>query len=235
MPENTYSIALKKRSLMPGRNYDFWLLDLDGTVVDVEQSYVQEVLEQIGGRLDYAFSEAEANLLWYDNDEVRGEILSSAGVDAERFWAVYHEVEDAESRADATFVYDDAEAFVPHLEEPVGLVTHCQEYITRRVLETLDIADWFDIMVCCSEETGWKPDPAPVEAAMAGLGVANTGHVGALAGDNPQDVEAARNAGIDGIHVARPHRDWTGDPLGDRSVTSFADLNGNSPADFPER
>ncbi len=219
---------------MAGRDYDFWLLDLDGTVVDVEESYIHEVFEEVGDRLGYGFSETEAARLWYDNDEIRDDILSRAGVDADRFWEVYHDVEDAESRADATFVYDDAEDFVPHIDEPVGLVTHCQEYITGPVLERLDIADWFDTVVCCSAETGWKPDPAPVQTAMRGLGVANNGHVGALAGDNPQDVQAAHNAGIDGIHVARPHRDWNGNSLGDHSVSSLADLNGHS-TDLPER
>ena len=32
---------------MTGRDYDFWLLDLDGTVVDVRQSYVHEVVEAV--------------------------------------------------------------------------------------------------------------------------------------------------------------------------------------------
>lgn len=209
---------------MAGREYDFWLLDLDGTLVDVEQSYIHEVFEAVGDRIGYDFSRTEAELLWYDNDDVRGDILSRAGVDADHFWSVYHEVEDPESRAAATFVYDDANAFVPDLEEPVGLVTHCQEYITGPVLERLEIADWFDTAICCSEETGWKPDPAPVRAAMTGLGVANNGHVGALVGDNPQDVRAAHNAGIDAIHVARPQRNWDGSSLGDHRVTSLAQL-----------
>jgi phosphoglycolate phosphatase len=212
---------------MTGRDYDFWLLDLDGTLVDVEQSYVHDVFDEVSDRLGYEFSDREAELLWYDNDNVRGDILSRAGVDPERFWEVYHDVEDPGARADATYVFDDAEEFVPRIEEPIGLVTHCQEYLTGPILQELDIADWFDTVVCCSEEIGWKPDPEPVELAMSALGVAHNGHVGALAGDNPQDVQAAKNAGIDAIHVTRAGRGWDGNgSLGDRRVSTLTELNG---------
>ena len=31
--------------------YDFWILDLDGTLVDVETSYVRDVFDRVGERL----------------------------------------------------------------------------------------------------------------------------------------------------------------------------------------
>ncbi len=210
---------------MADDDYDFWLLDLDGTVVDIEQPYIHEVLDEIGTRLGHGFTDREAELLWYGIGNAREQLLAEGNIDPDHFWNVFHEVEDPSTRAEATYVYDDAADFVPTLEIPVGVVTHCQEYLTGPVLERLDIADWFDTVVCCSDETGWKPDPTPVEMAMSDLGVAHNGHVGAMVGDDPTDVEAAHNAGIDGIHVSRPNRNWEGKRvLGAERVAALTDL-----------
>ena len=60
---------------------------------------------------------------------------------------------------------------------------------------------------------------------MTDLGVAGNGHVGAMVGDDPQDVGAARNAGLDGIHVERHDLDRLGGSVdGDRHVTALTDL-----------
>ena len=212
---------------MASRNYDFWLLDLDGTIVDIEQPYIHEVVQEVGARLGHGFTDDEAELLWYGIGNARDELLSAADIDRDRFWDVFHEVEDPVTRAESTYVYDDATDFVTDLDMPVGVVTHCQEYLTGPVLERLDIADWFDTVVCCSDETGWKPDPEPVEIAMRDLGVGYNGHAGAMAGDDSADVQAAHNAGLDGIHVSRPNRNWDGERvLGDRRVAELTDLSG---------
>lgn len=210
---------------MSSSRYDFWMLDLDGTLVDVEESYIQDIIGEVGDRLGASFDAWESEMLWYGPSEPRARILSSHGVDRERFWAVFHEVEQPESRAAATHLYDDAERFLTAIDEPVGLVTHCQQYLTDPVLETLDIADRFDTIVCCSDETGWKPDPQPLEMAMADLGVGHNGHEGAMVGDDPGDTGAAWNAGLSAIHVSRRDPERIGRcVLGDRRVSSLAEL-----------
>jgi phosphoglycolate phosphatase len=210
---------------MAGDEYDFWLLDLDGTVVDVEPGYVDEVFAEVGDRLGHAFTEREAQLLWYGYGDGRDRLLDDMTIDPDRFWRVFHDVEDPRARGEATYVYDDAAAVIPDLEVPVGLVTHCQEYLTEPILETLDIADWFDTVVCCTDETGWKPDPRPLEMTMAALGVGNNGHAGVMAGDDPQDVGAAWNAGLDAVHVQRRDPETTGRcVMGDRRVDSLEEL-----------
>jgi len=209
------------------REYDFWLFDLDGTLVDIEAGYPTTVISRIGDRLGREFTEREAARLWYGQGEVRQAVLADHGVSPERFWALFHEEEDPYERANATYVYDDAEQFFADLTVPVGVVTHCQRYLTEPLLETLEIGDWFDTVVCCDDEIGWKPDPAPVQRAMADMGVAQNGHAGALAGDNPGDIGAARNAGLDAVHVERESPIATDRCVrGDYSVTSLLDLYG---------
>jgi phosphoglycolate phosphatase len=203
-------------------SYDFWLFDLDGTLVDVDPAYPVTVMGRVGDRLGHGFSQSEARTLWYGQGNARRQLLADRGIDPDRFWQVFHEEEDAHSRARATYLYDDAAEFLSELTAPVGLVTHCQRHLTEPILAEFDIGNWFDTVVCCNDEIGWKPDPTPVQRAMADMGV--DGH-GALAGDNPDDIGAAWNAGLDGIYVHREApigRDRC--VRGDRRVTSLEEL-----------
>jgi phosphoglycolate phosphatase len=201
-------------------DYDVWLFDLDGTLVDVEPSYIHETLGEVGDRLGHEFGPAEAEAIWHGFGAGANDVLAERGVDIEAFWETFHEVEDPIARAEAAFCYDDAE-WVGALDEPVGLVTHCQSYLTGPVLDRLDLRDWFDTVICCDAETGWKPDAGPVELALADLGVGQD-PAGPLVGDNPSDVGAAWNAGLEGVHVERHGHERRGCcVLGDRRLRSL--------------
>lgn len=181
-------------------DYEYWLFDLDGTIVDVERRYILDLLGHVGEDIGYRFTDNEAVTLWRALGGPPEAHLARMGIDPDAFWSSFHKLEEPERRVDATFLYGDAEA-IGALDAPVGLVTHCQPYLTRPVLRALDIEDWFDTIVCCHDGIGWKPDPRPIERAMAELGV--NGNPGAMTGDTPADIGAAWNAGIDGIHIER--------------------------------
>ncbi|MFB6134747.1 MAG: HAD family hydrolase [Halanaeroarchaeum sp.] len=208
---------------MDPRRYDVWLLDLDGTLVDTEWSYTREVFDRVGEQLGRHFSDREAEILWHGLGGPRDQFLAAWDVDRADFWNTFHEVEDPEARAQATYLHDDA-AFVSDLDVPVGVVTHSQPFLAGPVLEHLDIGDWFDVVLTCSDEVGWKPNPGPVELALDLLDV-DDGSKGVLAGDARSDVGAAWNAGLDGIHVERHDPARRGYcVLGDHRVRSFAEL-----------
>jgi phosphoglycolate phosphatase len=221
---------------MADLDYDWWLFDLDGTLVDVDPAYSREVFSEVGDRLGCAFTDREVTVLWHGLHGSRDDTLRRKGLDPTHFWETFHAVEDPAARADATFLYDDAE-FVADLDAPVGIVTHCQRYLAEPVLDSVGIRDWFDAVVCCDDDLGWKPDPTPVHRAMVDLGVldgpdrvATDGGVelpgrGVLAGDGPSDVGAAWNAGLDAIHVERHGHDLRERCVrGDLRVASFGDL-----------
>ena len=207
--------------------YDFWLFDLDGTVIDVEWRYIRDLFDRVGHQLGYRFSDQEAKILWHGLGGPRNETLRGWGIAPDPFWTAFHEIEEPQQRAVATYLHDDAAALLRTITDramPVGLVTHCQEFLTTPVLQHLDIADWFDVVVCCTDELGWKPDPEPVRQAMAGLGV-DDNHHGALVGDAAVDIGAAWNAGLDGVHVERHGHDTRGRcVLGDYRVTALDSL-----------
>lgn len=43
--------------------YEFWLFDLDGTLVDVDPGYTREVFDRVGDRLGRRFTDREAETL----------------------------------------------------------------------------------------------------------------------------------------------------------------------------
>jgi len=75
---------------MNSEEYDFWLLDLDGTLVDIERPYIYDVFDGVGERLDTSFTDREAELVWYGIGDARNEVLEQKGVDLPRFWDVFH-------------------------------------------------------------------------------------------------------------------------------------------------
>ena len=204
-------------------DYDVWLFDLDGTLVDTEWSYTREVFDRVGDRVGHEFSDHQAEVLWHGLGGSRDEQLREWGFDPAAFWPAFHAVENPTERAEATYLYDDA-ARVGTLDDPVGVVTHCAAFLAEPVLDSLGIGDWFDVVVCCDDDIGWKPDPQPIEHALADLD-ATPDQDGVYVGDASSDVGAARNAGLDGVHVERhdPHKRGHC-VLGDHRIESFDEL-----------
>lgn len=211
---------------MVADDYDFWLLDLDGTLVDVEQSYRREIFDEVGDRLGRSFTDRETEVLWHDVGGDRNDLIAEVGLDPGEFWRVFDTIDDPVARAEATYLYDDVDA-VADLDAPTGVVTHCPARPTDRVLDHLDIRDWFDGVVCCDDDVGWKPDARPVRVAMGKVGVWHNGRDGVLAGNGPRDLVAAENAGLDAVHVQRHAPDHHGycEPHGE-CVSGFDDLLG---------
>jgi phosphoglycolate phosphatase len=205
--------------------YDYWLFDLDGTLVDAEWGYTRDVFDRVGDRLGRGFTDRQAYVIWHGLTGSRNDQLAAWGIDPAAFWEAFHAEEDPRVRAEHSFLHADAQ-FVGELDVPVGLVTHCQQFLAEPVLDHLDVGDWFDVVVCCTEDTGWKPDPAPVELARTGLDV-DADARGVLAGDGSNDVGAAWNAGLDAIHVERHGTDRRGHCVrGDHRVPHFGALDG---------
>jgi phosphoglycolate phosphatase len=203
--------------------YDVVLTDLDGTLVDVDRDHVVSAIDRVGDRLGCGFDAHDAVRLWYGTDALRRQILDPHDVSVAEFWRTYESVRDPAARIEATYLYDDATRLAD-IAAPLGIVTHCPERVTTRVLDALDIADWFDTVVCCHEDLGWKPDPAPVERALADLAVPD-GSRGVLTGDGPGDIGAAWNAGLEGVHLTRHDPAIRGQCVrADRRVGTFTEL-----------
>jgi phosphoglycolate phosphatase len=213
--------AVQHKAVSSARPYDVWLFDLDGTLVDTEWAYKRRVFDDVGSELGVSFTDEAVRDLWYGIGGDRDDLLCERGFDPERFWTVFDRRDDPAERAAATHLYDDA-AVVGELDAPTAVVTHCPAPVTERVLDSLGVWDWFDAVVCCSADLGFKPDPAPVRRALAAAGRPEGN--GVLVGDGVGDVAAARNADLDGVHVERHGPDRRGYCVrADHRLTSLAE------------
>lgn len=75
---------------MVADDYDFWLFDLDGTLVDAEWSYTRDVFDRVGDRLGRQFTDREAETVWHGLGGARDPMLREWGIDPAEFWPAFH-------------------------------------------------------------------------------------------------------------------------------------------------
>jgi pyrophosphatase PpaX len=194
------------------------LFDLDGTLVDS--------IELIIGSARYAFDGFDGRAP--TDDEWRAGIgrplvtmfreFAGSEPEVERLVKRYREYQmthhDRLLRA-----YD---GIVPLIHEltaaghPIALVTSKADWLAKRALDHVGLAQAIPVVVGCDSCTRHKPDPEPVERALALLGREPAGAV--FVGDSPHDVEAGRAAGVYTIGVT-----WGASTAGEMDA-SGADL-----------
>ena len=112
----------------------------------------------------------------------------------------------------------------------VGLITNGGERTQTAKLETLGVADVFDVAVFCDPNQGIDPKPArePFERALSGLSTSaeTTMYIG---NDHSSDVVGAHLAGLQSVWVPlpRPHETYPSapDPAPTYQLESLAELS----------
>ena len=197
------------------------LLDLDGVLADVRDSYracVVATAASFGVRLTPADVSRAKAAGHANNDWVLTQrLLAERGVDAQlpdvtqRFQERYLGTAATEGlRARERLLVDPRD--VARLADllPLALVTGRPRSEAEWFLECAGIRACFSALVAL-EDAPPKPDPAPVRLALERLGVAR----GWMVGDTPDDVRAAAAAGTLPLGVVAP---------GDRGATMTAAL-----------
>lgn len=188
------------------------LFDMDGVLVDVSTSYRSAIVAtaaSYGVTLDSAeIAAAKAAGDANDDWSLTQRLLAARGVEAslaevtERFEALYQGSEGQRGlwENEQSLV---TRAFLEGLGLPLGVVTGRPRADALRFLEREGLSDCFQVVIAREDAAALKPDPAPVTRALEALGVARAW----LIGDTPDDLRAARGAGVIGLGVAAP-----GDP-----------------------
>jgi histidinol-phosphate aminotransferase len=189
------------------------LFDLDGVLADVSKSYREAVLQtaaHFGVELsiaDIAHSKAEGDA---NNDwRLTQRLLRDRGVNVPledvttRFETLYQGAPDRTGlRATETLLIAPSQLKAISQRHPLGVVTGRPRADAERFLEKHYIRDLFSVVVTM-EDGPPKPDPTPVRRAVDQLGVRTVW----LLGDTPDDMQAARQAGVLPIGVVAPGDD----------------------------
>lgn len=186
------------------------LFDVDGVLVDVSGSYRKAIIataREFGVVVDgAAIATAKAKGGANDDWDLTTSLIRTAGVEAsavqvtEVFERLYQgDGADAGLRASErpTFEREDLEALGQRYA--LGIVTGRPRADAERAALDGEWGDLFGTSVC-REDAPLKPDPAPVQLALTRLGLSR----GWFLGDTPDDVVAARRAGVLPIGVVPP-------------------------------
>jgi HAD superfamily hydrolase (TIGR01548 family) len=181
---------------------DALLFDMDGVLADVSRSYRRAIIET-AATWDVELTPADVVRAKAEGDTTNDweltrrllaerEVEVDLGVVTDRFEALYQGTDEAPGlRRFETPRFDREMLERLSARYLLGVVTGRPRPDARRFLEEQGIADLFSTTVCM-EDGPSKPDPAPVRLALQRLGVPTAWMVG----DTPDDMSAARNAGV---------------------------------------
>jgi len=198
------------------------LFDLDGTLVDNHDGYMEDVLARTGEHFGRRLTLEDARDLWYSRGtSTRDALISGWGFEPDDFWEVFNRFDSTENRLASTYLYDDVYALA-EIPLPKAIVTHTPIDITHRIMEKVGIADMFCTVVSCDECSGWKPSPLPVIYALTELRLEPQQAM--FVGDTESDMDSARDAGV--VSVMLDRNNWHPDVKADHTIRSLRELPG---------
>jgi|GEM_PF-4045187 len=203
------------------------IFDLDGTIIDNREDYMELMLQKVGRDLGRELTLEHARELWYAiNAESRDEVIERWGINPDKFWTIFNKYENIEDKLKSTYLHSDTEV-LKGLDLPKGIVTHTSYDHTDKLLKLVGMRPFFNPIISCTEDTGYKPSPLPLIYCVIDmkLGLDEVVYVG----DTLSDMMAARNAGIKNVYINRYARPISIRPDYEiRSMEQILDIvNGN--------
>lgn len=210
LPGNSEAFGRLMDALMSALSPEALLFDMDGVLADVSRSYRTAIIETAAGfgvtitGDDIRAAKAGGNA--NDDWKLTRRLLAERGVEldqavvTEAFEALYQGTDGPGLKATERCRIDrDALARLPY---PKAIVTGRPRRDALEFLERFELTDLFSVIVCM-EDAPSKPDPAPVLLALRQLGCNRAW----MLGDTPDDLTAARRAGVVPIGIVAPGED----------------------------
>lgn len=211
-PADPAAFARLERALEIALAPEALLFDMDGVLADVSQSYreaIRQTCASYGVAVDDA-AIAAVKAAGDANDDWRltQRLLAAQGVErpldevTARFEALYQGTGAGDEglwRRESLLV---ERPWLARLAArlPLAIVTGRPRADAERFLQSFDLAELFTVVIAREDAAALKPDPAPVQAAQAALGVQRAWMIG----DTPDDLRAARAAGVLPLGIVAP-------------------------------
>jgi len=213
LPGEPRAFARLERVLATALTPEAILFDLDGVLIDVSGSYRRSIIDTAASFgttvTERDIEEAKAAGGANDDWELTHRLITDRGGQVEhgrvveRFEQIY---QGRPGRPGLKFTERplvDRSTWRRWADDlPLGIVTGRPRKDAEEVLERFGLLADTTVLVT-REDAPLKPDPRPVLLAMAELGVEHSW----LVGDTPDDIEAARSAGVVPIGVLAPGAD----------------------------
>lgn len=176
--------------------WDAVLFDLDGTLADTVELILRSYRHTMRAHLGAAPPDADWIATMGRPLAHQMRAFARDAAEAERMRATYV-AHQQEPHDDLVTAYPGVREMVAELERhgtPIAVVTSKRRGLAGRTLARCGIEGAFAVTVGADDVARPKPDPEPVLAALAALGVTAPGRA-LLVGDSPWDVRAGRAAG----------------------------------------
>lgn len=180
------------------------IFDLDGTIIDNYDGYMELMLKRVGHDIGADLGLKQAKELWYPVDTIsRDEVIRGWGIDPDKFWTIFNSYENLDEKLKSTYLHEDAR-ILKNISLPKAIVTHTSYDHTDKLLQLVGMREYFNPIIACTEDTGYKPSPLPIIYCVMDMKL-NFDDV-IYIGDTLSDALAAKNAGIKSVYINRLHR-----------------------------
>jgi phosphoglycolate phosphatase len=103
-----------------------------------------------------------------------------------------------------------------------AVISNKREYLSRMLLDKLDLLKYFDLVVGSDTTSERKPSPVPVIYAITKLSAGS--HESVMVGDSNYDIEAGKKAGLKTIAVTYGYKEREHLVNADQIIDSLQDL-----------
>ncbi len=173
---------------------------MDGTLIDSSQ-LLANTINYVRGKIGLPSMDEEAIIKALNDTSINPaqfyyEAEHFEPVHERYFQEYYLQNHHRESR-----LYEGVDELLARLGEKrsLSVATNAYDVSARPLLEALGIAEHFDLILCADQVPKPKPHPVMIERIIAHYEAPKAAFV--MIGDGRRDLEAAHNAGIDGLLV----------------------------------
>lgn len=179
------------------------IFDLDGTLVDTDIIYLQEVVKSALREIGYKeeVNKEDVALFWYGKNK-DNTIKIKWGVDIDMFWNSFRKYDTVEGRIENTKIFEDISILKNLNYKKLSIFTESQKNIALEEVKLIKpYLDITSVVIGGRDGIKYKPDPSGIYKCLELMEL--EAKEALVIGDSEWDMEAAKNAGAKDCFINR--------------------------------